>query len=207
MTPTSSEMGSAANGTFAQTWLHFAKLELATAVARGVRQCVLLGSNDRLKDTLAVSRNDELRVFLLSEETVPDLPGIHVPASFASGTLAATLENSDFSRLKATLFVWLGAGYRTAEAAIASFRFIASLPEGSGVLFDYMVEQTPAAHFAAGALDGLASRLAPAGGAVRHLIQPPAVRALLKGIGFHQIVDVLPADLAATGCHLVSAAI
>lgn len=187
--------------------LQFARAELATAIQKGISQCVLIGSDDRLKDAIDGTRSDDLRLFLVSDQPLPELAAAHVPAAFESGTLATALENSDFSKLKATLFVWLGTGYRTAEAAIASLSFIASLPKGSAVLFDYAVERTSASHLAVSALDALASRLAIAGGAVKHLIQPAAVRALLGGIGFQHIVDVTPADLAGTGSHLVSAAI
>jgi O-methyltransferase involved in polyketide biosynthesis len=74
--------------------------------------------------------------------------------------LATTLERSDFDKRKASLFIWLGdPGYRTVDAVIAGLAFIASLPGGSGVVFDYAVERISLRTAAHTALDALASRI------------------------------------------------
>jgi O-methyltransferase involved in polyketide biosynthesis len=116
------------------------------------------------------------------------------------------LEKSNFDKRKASLFVWLGGvGYRTVEAALASLAFIASLPKGSGVVFDYAVERTSLGSLTHTALDALASRILVAGGSVKYLIQPQAVEAMLRGLGFQQIVDLVQEGLPDCGGHLVSA--
>jgi O-methyltransferase involved in polyketide biosynthesis len=176
---------------------YFTKAELSAAIARGVRQCVVIGSQ-------ALSIDPSLQVFAVGEceATTPDSTTF-VPTEFASENLAEALEKSDFDKLKATVFVWVGtAGYRTVDAMVASLAFIASLPKGSAVLFDYAVERTAVGALTQTAMDALASKLSEASGTVKYLIQPQAVVALLKGVGFHQIVD-LPAS---TG-HLVSAVV
>lgn len=151
-------------------------------IARGVGQCVVIGSQ------LPAGEAD-LRVYQVAEST---------------GSLASALEGSGFDRLKATLVVWLGgAGYRTADAALSTLGFIASLPRGSGVVFDYAVERSSALLPSQTALDALASRVADASGAFKLLIQPQAVAAMLKGMGFRQILDLAQEETAAM--HLVSA--
>lgn len=107
--------------------------------------------------------------------------------------------------MKASLFIWFGdAGYRTAEAALSTLSFIASLPKGSGVLFDYVAERTAVGSCAGTALDALASRTS-CNGAVKHLIQPQAVAAMLRGLGFGQLTDHVDEELCPVGGHIVSA--
>ncbi len=73
----------------------------------------------------------------MDEDVVSNSSAKFVRTRFAEETLAAALEKSDFDRLKSSLFVWLGgAGYRAVESVMASLAFIASLPKGSGVVFD-----------------------------------------------------------------------
>jgi O-methyltransferase involved in polyketide biosynthesis len=89
---------------------------------------------------------------------------------------------------------------------MGSLAFIASLPKGSGVVFDYVAERTSIESRMETALDALASRIPLAGGQCKHLIQPQAVSAMLSGMGFQQIVDLAKQELAGNG-HLVSAVV
>lgn len=172
--------------------IHFAKAELSAAITRGVRQCVLIGS--RPGEAFKSSPDQTLQVFSVDEEQ-------------SSEALATALEKSNFDKRQASLFVWLGdAGYRTIDAVLAGLAFIASLPKGSGVVFDYAAERTSLGSLTHTALDALASRISVAGG-VKYLIQPQAVAALLHGLGFHQILDLPPEESPASGAHLVSAVI
>jgi len=184
--------------------IDFAKTELAAAIGRGVRQCIVIGSlHQPWREAFQSSFERTLKVFTVDEDPQSDSPVIFVPTQFASETLATALEKSDFDKRKASFFVWLGgAGYRTAEAALASLAYIASLPRGSGVVFDYAVERASLTHTS---LDALASRIILAGGSVKYLIQPQAVAAMLRGLGFQQIVDLVQAGLPDCSGHLVSA--
>lgn len=191
--------------------INFTKAELAAAIARGVRQCVVIGSRPPLCEAFNSSPDQSLQVFAVDEEQPSDSPATFVSTRFASETLATALEKSDFDKLKATLFVWLGgagcsAGYRTVEAVIAGLAFIASLPRGSGVVFDYAVERTSLGSMTHTALDALASRIASAS-SVKYLIQPQAVAALLRGLGFQQIVDLAQEEPPVSGGHLLSAVV
>jgi O-methyltransferase involved in polyketide biosynthesis len=186
--------------------INFAKGELASAVARGVRQCVVIGARQPLRNAFKTAGERTLRMFSVAEAPQPDSPATFVQTEFASEALATVLEKSDFDKQKASLFVWLGgAGYSTADAAIASLAFIATLPKGSGVVFDYVAERAPLGSLTHTALDALASRIAMAGGNVKYLIQPQAVAAMLRGLGFQHIVDLAQEGLSVSGEHLVSA--
>jgi hypothetical protein len=69
--------------------------------------------------------------------------------------------------------------------------------------FDYAVERTSLRKVAHTALDALASRVLVAGSVI-YLIQPQAVAAMLRGLGFRQIVDLAQ---SVSGGHLVSAVV
>jgi O-methyltransferase involved in polyketide biosynthesis len=190
------------------SFINFTKAELSAAMARGVRQCVVIGSRLPLCEAFQNPTQQNLRVFAVDEERPSGSPATFVPTQFASEALATALEKSDFDKRKASLFVWLGgAGYRTMDAVIAALAFIASLPGGSGVVFDYAVERTSLGSLTHTALDALASRILVTGGSVKYLIQPQAVAAMLRGCGFQRIVDLAQEELRASGGHLVSAAV
>jgi len=78
--------------------------------------------------------------------------------------------------------------------------------KGSGVVFDYVVERTSLGSLTHTALDALASRICSAG-SVKYLIQPQAVAAMLRGLGFRNIVDLAQEELPVSGGHLVSAVV
>jgi O-methyltransferase involved in polyketide biosynthesis len=187
--------------------INFTQTELGAAIGRGVRQCVVIGSLQQpWREALQSSLERTLKVFTVDEDPQSDSPATFVPTQFASEALATALEKSDFDKRKASLFVWLGgAGYRTVEGVLASVAFMASLPRGSGVVFDYAVERASLGSLTHTALDALASRILVAGGSVKYLIQPQAVAAMLRGLGFQQIVDLVPEGLPDCGGHLVSA--
>jgi O-methyltransferase involved in polyketide biosynthesis len=188
--------------------INFIKTELAAALARGVRQCVLIASRPLLTEAITTQPDPDFQVFVVTEDSVSDPSATFVPTSFASERLATALEKSDFDRLKSSLFIWLGgAGYRAVDGVMSTLAFIASLPKGSGVLFDYVADRTSLGSLPETALDALASRISLPVGGVKHLIQPQAVEALLHGLGFRQIVDFAKQDLHFASGHLISASL
>jgi len=190
------------------SYINFTKTELSAAVARGVRQCVVIASRPPLQEAFSTSSNPILRVFKLDEDVLSNSSATLVPTRFADETLAAALEKSDFDRLKASLFVWLGgAGYRALESVISSLAFIASLPKGSGVVFDYAAKHLSLGPLTETALDALASRMSLPSGNFEHIIQPQAVAAILHGLGFRQIVDLPEQEVPVSDGHLVSAVV
>ncbi len=142
----------------------------------------------------------------MDEDVASNLPATFVPTDFTSETLAAALEKSAFDPLKASLFVWLGgAGCRAAEGVVATLAFIASLPKGTGVVLDYVAERTSLGSLSDTALDVLASRISLPAGGIKHLIQPQAVKGMLHGLGFQQIVDSAKEEIHLNSRHLISA--
>lgn len=185
--------------------IRFLTAELTAAVSRGVRQFVLIGSPEQVEEALQTPPDQNVRLFAVDESPPSQSPATFISTQFASEALPAALEKSDFNQRQSSVFVWLGgATYRTIDAALASLAFIASLPKGSGVVFNYTAEHTGLASLADAALDVLASRICGEGGTIRHRIQPPAVSAMLHGLGFQKIIDVAQEELQGA-THLVSA--
>lgn len=185
--------------------IQFLRAEVTAAIARGVRQCVVIGSRTALREAFESASVQQLRMFAVDEEleqsTLREAP---VASTIGTEELSTTLERSGFDKLTASLFVWLGgAKYRTVDAAMGSLAFIASLPRGSSVVLDY-AERSYLGSFTQTALDALASRVTCAGDNVKQLIHPQAVTAMLRSLGFQMIVDLTQEGLP-DGGHLVSA--
>src|SRR5580704_17475156 len=154
----------------------YAEDELASAVARGVQQYVVLGAG---LDTFAW-RNPfaEVRVFEVDFPTTQHwkrqrLANVGMgepqsltfaPVDFESQTLADGLQKAGFRADQPAYFSWLGVTmYLTAEAFNATVSFIGALPVGSGVTFDYAVEPAELGLFEKIALDHLARKVAAMG--------------------------------------------
>jgi O-methyltransferase involved in polyketide biosynthesis len=188
--------------------INFIKKELADALARGVRQCVVIASRPLLIEAFGTHPDPTLQVFVVDEDSALEGSATFVPTHFASEPLAAALEKSDFDKFKSSLFIWLGgAGYRAVGGVMSSLAFIASLPKGTGVVFDYVADRTSLGSLPETALDALASRISLPVGGVKHLIRPQAVAAMLYGLGFRQVVDLAQQELQLNSEHLISASI
>jgi methyltransferase (TIGR00027 family) len=127
----------------------FVEDALAEAVARGVRQYVVLGAG---LDTFAYrSPYPELRVFevdhpatqgwkqeLLADTHVTVPPGAaFVPVDFMRQTPAGELPKAGWNKAQPTFFSWLGVTpYLTRDAVLATLSFVASCPKGSEIVFD-----------------------------------------------------------------------
>lgn len=184
---------------------HLTRTELTSAIARGVRQLVFIGTPKHVGLDVPSPPDGSLQLFTVDEADAVGPVATFIPTQFQSEELASALSRSDFDRLKASLFIWLGdASYRTIEAALSTLSFIASLPKGTGVIFDYAAERTSAALFAGTALDALASRVSCAG-AAKYLIQPQAVSAMLRSLGFGHMTDHVDEEFAQLDRHIVTA--
>jgi O-methyltransferase involved in polyketide biosynthesis len=187
--------------------LTFIRTEFTAAIARGVRQCVILGSQPLLREAFDAASYESLRVFKLHEDSPVPQSGTSVSARIETETLATKLETLDFDKRKASLFLWLGGtGDWTADAIFASLAFVASLPKGTAVLLDYVTERAAIGSLAKTALDALASSICSTEG-VKYLIQPQAVAAMLRAFGFQHVADVSQDEWTISGAHLVSAVV
>jgi methyltransferase (TIGR00027 family) len=181
----------------------FAEEHLAAAVAQGVRQFVVLGAG---LDTFAY-RNPypDLRVF---EVDFPDTQawkrarlehgGIAIPLSlrfaavdFERHSLSDGLAEAGFERDQPAFFSWLGVvPYLTRPAAFSTLQFIAALPRGSGVAFDYSIPREMMGERERDAFDLLAARVARAGEPLRLFFDPAQLAVELRAMGFTAIEDL-----------------
>jgi len=176
----------------------YAEDELAHAVAHGVTQYVVLGAG---LDTFAYRNpHSALRVFEVDHPATqawkreqlqaagiaipPSL--IFVPIDFEQQTLEDGLEQSAFDASAPAFFSWLGVTpYLTREACMITLRFIAKMPTGSGVVFDFAVDPALLNAGQRQALDALSKRVARYGEPFQLFFDPEKLQDELKGMGFH----------------------
>ncbi len=189
----------------------FAEDALAEAVERGVRQLVVLGAG---LDTYAYrgACRERLRIFevdhpatqawkrqFLADAGIP-LPSCltFAPIDFERETLAEGLEAAGFNPAEQTFFTWLGVvPYLTEEAVWSTLTFIASLPNGAHVVFDY---SDPPPSFPAEWRTGhekRAAHVAELGEAWRTYFEPDKLRAKLTDLRFSEVEDLGPPQIAA----------
>jgi methyltransferase (TIGR00027 family) len=177
----------------------YAEDELARAVASGVRQYVVLGAG---LDTFAY-RNPypDLRVFEVDHPATQawkreqlQAARIAVPASltfvpidFERQTLADGLECAGFDDGATVFFSWLGVTpYLTRDACMSTLSFIAKMPTGSGVVFDFAIDPALLNAGQREALGALSKRVAAAGEPFQLFFDPAKLQAELKGMGFER---------------------
>jgi len=189
----------------------FAEDSLAAAVARGVRQYVVLGAG---LDTFAYRSPfaaKGLRVFEVDypatqawkQQRLADA-GLAAPASltfapvdFERQTLAQGLAAAGFDAAAPAFFAWLGVVvYLTREAIMQTLGFVAAAPGGE-VVFDY---GEPLSAFAKGAARAgqaaRARRVAAMGEPWITRFVPAELAATLRALGFDTLEDLGPAEIS-----------
>lgn len=186
--------------------------ELALAVLRGVRQYVILGAG---LDTFAY-RNPHpqgvLHVFEVDHPTTQiwkrtrlDEVGIALPdnltfapVDFETQPLEEGLRAAGYDPGKSTFFSWLGVTeYLTAEAVMATLRFIASAPMGSAIVFDYMLSPSLLIPAQRSRFDAFAQRVASAGEPWQTFFDPGLLTTDLRAMGFGYVEDNGPEEINA----------
>ncbi len=186
----------------------FAEDALAVAVARGVTQLVVLGAG---LDTYAYRSppDPRLRVFEVDHPATQEwkrerlaeaaiaVPKTltFVPIDFERETLAGELAAGGFDPTQPAFFTWLGVvPYLTEQAVDATLSFIAGLPGGAHVVFDY--GNPPSAERGgeeyAARHEALAARVAALGESLKSYFETDALHAKLRGFGFREIEDIGP---------------
>ena len=177
---------------------------LAAAVSGGVRQCVILGAG---LDTFAYRSPlaAEVKIFEVDHPATQAWKrqrlaeaGIEVPASvsfapidFESESLAAGLARAGVDLAAPVFFSWLGVVYYlTREAAMSTLRFVASLPAGTGIVFDYSDEPDSLDLPARIVFHLITAAVAALGEPWRTYFRPDALRAELSKLGFGEIEDL-----------------
>lgn len=186
----------------------FAEDCLARAVEAGVQQYVLLGAG---LDTFAY-RNPftEVRVFEVDFPATQlwkrhklELAGIAKPANmtyaaldFEHHTLAEGLAEAGFDANRAAFFGWLGVvPYLTLKAFRLTLDYVAELPEGSGIAFDYAVTADELSPALRKAREALAERVARAGEPFKLFFGAEQIENELKTAGFQRIEQLDSIDL------------
>jgi methyltransferase (TIGR00027 family) len=187
-----------------------AEEELADAVARGVRQYVILGAG---LDTFAY-RNpypaETLRVFEVDHPNTQAFKrarlaeaGIAVPAGltfapvdFEKETLAAGLAEAGCDRAVPTFFSWLGVTqYLPAEVVMATLGFVASFIKGSGIVFDYTIDPSLMSPGQRMAHDAIAGWAAAAGEPWRGFFNPEKLAHDITAMGFGYVQNTGPDEI------------
>src|ERR1700733_8764773 len=177
----------------------YAEDELARAVAHGVRQYVVLGAG--LYTFAYRNPYPGLRVFEVDHLATQawkrghlEAAGISIPAAltfvpvdFERETLAEGLGQSGFDLSAAAFFSWLGVTpYLTREACMSTLSFVAKMPAGSGVVFDFAVDPALLNAGQREALDALSKRVAGYGEPFQLFFDPEKLQGELRGVGFHR---------------------
>ncbi|MEU8871936.1 class I SAM-dependent methyltransferase [Streptomyces javensis] len=190
----------------------FAEDAVAAAVARGVRQAVALGAG---LDTFGCRNPYEaegLRVFevdhpatqewkrdRLSAAEIPVPPSLtFAPVDFERQGLADGLTAAGFDPARPAFFLWLGVvPYLTHTAVLETLGFVAALPDGSGVVFDYgeppdaLPPEQRAVH------EARAAWAAEAGEPFLSFFTPEELADELRRLGFSATEDIRYRDLTA----------
>ena len=185
---------------------------LADAFGRGVHQYVVLGAG---LDTFA-HRNpyaaSTLRVFEVDHPQTQDwkrrqlaaaglaIPQAltFVPLDFEAQTLTDELRRAGFRTDQAAFFSWLGVSmYLTRDAVFSTLSYIASLPAGSGIVFDYAVSPRTLPFARRLRARALMSRVAAIGEPWKTFLDPGELAAELRRLGFVHTQDLGPDELNA----------
>jgi len=187
----------------------FAEDALAAAVERGVRQLVVLGAG---LDTYAyrTSLAETQRIFEVDHpstqawkrqrlaEVAIAIPRqlTFVPLDFERQNLADGLTAAGFDQAQRTFFTWLGVvPYLSEQAVLSTLGFIARLPGGAHVAFDYAnppgSKAEPEEYSTA--CEALAARVASLGEAFQCYFETDLLRARLAALGFSDVEDLGPA--------------
>jgi methyltransferase (TIGR00027 family) len=178
--------------------------DLAAAVARGACQYVILGAG---LDTFAYRNPYDVNLLRVFEVDHPATQRwkrerlaagkIQIPASvtfapvdFEKQSLSDGLATAGFDARKITFFSWLGVTpYLTRAALNGTLEFIARMPAGSGVVFDYALPRASMSWFGRLAFDAMARRVAKAGEPFQLFFEPTYLGNELRRFGFIKIED------------------
>lgn len=176
---------------------------LAKAVAKGVRQYVVLGAG---MDTYAYRQQvPGLRVFEVDQPATQEWKRMRlkevglaepdsltfVPIDFERQSLADELTRAGLDRTQPAFFSWLGVTpYLTKRAVWTTLEAVAALAgTGGGITFDYAVPVESLNFLQRAKFAVLAARVAKAGEPFQTFFDPAALKAKLLALGFAKVRD------------------
>ena len=189
----------------------FAEDAIAAALEHGLRQVVVLGAG---LDTYACRSpwGDRLRIFevdhpatqawkrqRLLKAAIP-IPSwlTFAPLDLGHQTLPESLAAAGFDSSQQTFFTWLGVvPYLTEEAVWSTLGFIANLPNGAHVVFDYSDPPASLSVEARIMHERRAVRVAALVEAFLNYFDSNELQAKLKALGFSEVEDMGPPQIAA----------
>jgi methyltransferase (TIGR00027 family) len=190
----------------------FAEESARRAITEGVRQLVVLGAG---LDTFAyrLEPSEGFRIFEVDHPATQaekrrrlaaaDIPApahlTFAPCDFERAELRDALTSAGFDPGRRSFFLWLGVvPYLTESAVFATLNFIAKLPGGAEVVFDYPnpienVEDSAARE----ARRTLSERVAALGEPLQTFFVTTDLHEKLRALGFTKIEDLGPREIAA----------
>ncbi len=187
----------------------YAEDELARAIQRGVRQYVILGAG---LDTFAYRNpfpGSRLHVFEVAhpstqswkrarlheaEIAIPDSLTF-APVDFEQQTLADGLRRAGFRADEGAFFSLLGVVvYLTKTAIMETLNFVASLPSGSEIVFDYGILPSALSQIERSSREASAIRVAAIGEPWITFFDPSSLARELRGMRFKQVEDFGPEE-------------
>jgi methyltransferase (TIGR00027 family) len=183
--------------------------ELSKAIARGVRQYVILGAG---LDSFAYRRRDlaeVLRVFEVDHpatqqwkrarlrelqiELPPNLTFISI--NFEQQTLTEALQAGGYRPEEPVFFSWLGViGYLTEEATFKTLREVVAAAPGSEIVFGYGVQESLLDEECRQMRALVKAGVAAQGEPILSLFEPTSLAARVKELGFAQVWDFGPEE-------------
>ena len=188
----------------------FAEDHIAQAVARGVKQLVILGAgldtfsirNPHASAGLKVHEVDRpasqawKRARLAEAGLTPPASTSFVAINFETQKLGPVLADAGVDLQAPVFFMWLGVvPYLTRDAVLATLNLIATIP-GAEVVFDY---SEPLEHFPPDRrmqIEELARRAAAIGEPWLSHFDPAELSVLLHAAGFNTVEDITIPDIA-----------
>lgn len=189
----------------------FAEDALLRAVESGVRQIVILGAG---LDTYAYRTsvpNSRVRIFEVDHPATQEWKrrrlkdaGIAVPdmltfaaVDFERETLADGLHAAGFNLSLQAFFTWLGVvPYLSENAVWSTLQYIAEIPGGAHVVFDYANPPTSLDSDLRASHDERAARVAAIGEPWVSYFEEETLHTELMRIGFTEIEDLGPREIA-----------
>lgn len=189
----------------------YAEQALMNAVARGVRQYVILGAG---MDTFAFRCGDmldRLQVFEIDHPATQAFKrnriaalGWEIPAQlhlvsldFTKEGLDKMLEHSPYDPLALTFFSWLGVTYYLPrDTVFDTLGAVAKIsPRGSMIVFDYLDPNVPSTGKAAERVKAVKDSLRSLGEPLKAGFDPSTLDSDLAGIGLRLLENLTPSDI------------